>query len=415
MKCSIITIGDEILIGQILDTNSSWMAAQLNLLGIDVVEMRSVSDELDQMVAVLKEALLQSDLVLVTGGLGPTKDDITKSAICKLYGVGLTFSETTRDHITAIYAKFGRAFTTAHEPQCYMPDNAILLHNSMGTAPGMLIEDERGMLVSMPGVPYEMKAIFTEELLPRLNERKSELFIQHSTIMTVGEGETVIADKIEPLLTEMPSFIKLAYLPSLGSVRLRLTGKHAHKKQLEEALKHYTEIMARELGDLAYGYNDLSLEAHLLALLAEKGLWLGTAESCTGGYLAHRLTSVAGSSSYFKGGYIPYSNECKTKWLGVAEALFVNHGAVSQEVVEAMVTGLLEKMGCDVGVAISGIAGPGGGTPEKPVGTIWIAVGNADQKVSRLIKASKDRSKNIEYAAVVAMNMIRRFVLKYYA
>lgn len=415
MKCSIITIGDEILIGQIVDTNSSWMAAQLNLLGIDVVEMRSVGDELDQMVTVLQQALHHSDLVLVTGGLGPTKDDITKSAICKLYDVGLTFSATTRDHITAIYAKFGRGFTTAHEQQCYMPDNAILLHNSMGTAPGMLIEDERGMLVSMPGVPYEMKAIFTEELLPRLNERKSELFIQHSTIMTVGEGETVIADKIEPLLTDMPDYIKLAYLPSLGSVRLRLTGKHTDKQQLEETLKHYTAIMVQELGDLAYGINDLSLEAHLLALLGEKGLWLGTAESCTGGYLSHRLTSVAGSSSYFKGGYIPYSNECKTKWLGVAEELFVNHGAVSQEVVETMVKGLLQNTGCDVGVAISGIAGPGGGTPEKPVGTIWIAVGNADQKVSRLIKASKDRSKNIEYAAVVAMNMIRRFVLKNYA
>ena len=197
-------------------------------------------------------------------------------------------------------------------------------------------------------------------------------------------------------------------------MRLRLTGKYADGEQLKETLNHYTALMTRELGELVYGYNDLSLEAHLMELLGSKGLWLGTAESCTGGYLAHRITSVAGSSSYFKGGYIPYSNECKTKWLGVAEELFVNYGAVSQEVVEAMVTGLLQKMGCDVGVAISGIAGPGGGTPEKPVGTIWISVGNADHKISRLIKASKDRSKNIEYAAVVAMNMIRRFVLKYY-
>ena len=414
MKCSIITIGDEILIGQIVDTNSAWMAAQLNLLGIDVIEMRSIGDELDEMVDALNTALLRSDLVLVTGGLGPTKDDITKAAICKLYDAGLVFSETTREHITNIYANFGKAFTQAHEQQCYMPDNATLLHNSMGTAPGMLIEDERGMLVSMPGVPYEMKSIFKEELLPRLNERKSGLYIQHSTIMTVGEGETVIADKIEPLLTDMPPYIKLAYLPSLGSVRLRLTGKYADSEQLKETLNHYTALMTRELGELVYGYNDLSLEAHLMELLGSKGLWLGTAESCTGGYLAHRITSVAGSSLYFKGGYIPYSNECKTKWLGVAQELFVNHGAVSQEVVEAMVTGLLQKMGCDVGVAISGIAGPGGGTPEKPVGTIWISVGNADHKISRLIKASKDRSKNIEYAAVVAMNMIRRFVLKYY-
>lgn len=415
MKCSIITIGDEILIGQIVDTNSSWLAAQLNQLGIDVIEMRSVGDDLEVMISTLKAALDQSDLVLVTGGLGPTKDDITKAAICKLYDVGLTFSETTRDHITAIYAKFGRTFTAAHEAQCYMPSNAQLLHNSMGTAPGMLISDERGMLVSMPGVPYEMKAIFSEELLPVLNQQKSEIYIQHSTLMTVGEGETVIADKIEPLLSDMPEFIKLAYLPSLGSVRLRLTGKHTDRQQLEEALTHYTSLMARELGELLYGYNDLSLEAHLMELLGSKGLWLGTAESCTGGYLAHRITSVPGSSSYFKAGYIPYSNECKTKWLGVPESLFISHGAVSQEVVEAMVTGLLKNMGCDVGVAISGIAGPSGGTLEKPVGTIWIAVGNSEQKVSRLIKASKDRNKNIEYAAVVAMNMIRRFVLKHYA
>lgn len=415
MKCSIITIGDEILIGQIVDTNSAWLAAQLNSIGVDVIEMRSVGDDLEVMISTLQMALDKSDLVLITGGLGPTKDDITKSALCKLYNVGLSFSETTRDHITAIYAKFGRAFTKAHEQQCYMPSNAKLLHNSMGTAPGMLIEEGKCMLVSMPGVPYEMKAIFTEELLPLLNQRKRDIFIQHSTLMTVGEGETVIADKIEPLLTQMPDFIKLAYLPSLGSVRLRLTGKHTDQQELAHTLQHYTSLMAHELGDLLYGYNDLSLEAHLMELLGSKGLWLGTAESCTGGYLAHRITSVAGSSTYFKGGYIPYSNECKTEWLDVPAELFIRHGAVSQEVVEAMVSGLLQKMGCDVGVAISGIAGPGGGTPEKPVGTIWIAVGNADQKVSRLIKASKDRGKNIEYAAVVAMNMIRRFVLKNYA
>ena len=233
--------------------------------------------------------------------------------------------------------------------------------------------------------------------------------------MTAGEGETFIADRIEPLLTDMPAYIKLAYLPSLGAVRLRLTGRSDNEAQLTRDLSHYTRIIQEELGTLAYGINDESLEQHLLNVFTQKGLRLGTAESCTGGYLSHRLTSVPGSSDYFQGGFVSYSNDCKKQWLGVEEETLQQHGAVSQQVVEAMVKGLIENMSVDVGVAISGIAGPGGGTAEKPVGTIWIAVGNKEIIESRLIKSSKDRSKNIEYAAIVAMNLIRRFVLRHYA
>ncbi len=415
MKCAILTIGDEILIGQIVDTNSSWLATRLNDLGIDVVEMRSVGDDLDVMISAIESCQKRAQLVIITGGLGPTKDDITKTAICRYYGVGLKFSEETRDHIKAIYERFGKTFTKAHEDQCYMPENARLLRNSMGTVPGMWFENELGIVVSVPGVPYEMKAIFDQEILPELQKRKGNYFIQHSTIMTAGEGETFIADRIEPLLTDMPAYIKLAYLPSLGAVRLRLTGRSDNEAQLTRDLSHYTRIIQEELGTLAYGINDESLEQHLLNVFTQKGLRLGTAESCTGGYLSHRLTSVPGSSDYFQGGFVSYSNDCKKQWLGVEEETLQQHGAVSQQVVEAMVKGLIENMSVDVGVAISGIAGPGGGTAEKPVGTIWIAVGNKEIIESRLIKSSKDRSKNIEYAAIVAMNLIRRFVLRHYA
>lgn len=412
MKCTIITIGDEILIGQIVDTNSAWLASELNLLGVDVVEMRSIGDEQDRILDAIDEGFETGKLVIITGGLGPTKDDITKAALCKYYGSSLVFSPETRDHITAIYARFGRSFTEAHEQQCYMPSNAKLLKNSMGTAPGMLFEDERGILLSVPGVPFEMKAIFREAFIDEFKKHLSQTSIQHSTILTVGEGETFIADRIEPLLTEMPAHIKLAYLPSLGSVRLRLTGKHEDAVLLSKQLDFFTQKITQELGSLVYGFNDDNLESCLRKMFTEKGWWLATAESCTGGYLAHRITGIAGSSEYFKGGLIPYSNECKVQWLGVKEQTLAAHGAVSEPVVKEMVEGLIQQMKVDVGVAISGIAGPGGGSPEKPVGTIWIAVGNSHSTETRLIKASKDRLKNIEYAAIVAMNLTRRFLLR---
>jgi nicotinamide-nucleotide amidase len=414
MKCAILTIGDEILIGQIVDTNSAWLAGRLNELGIDVVEMRSVGDELQAMISAIEMCQQKAELVIITGGLGPTKDDITKTAICRYYAVGMTFSESTKEHIRTIYERFGKTFTKAHEDQCYMPSNARLLHNSMGTAPGMWIEDDKGIVVSVPGVPYEMKAIFEQEMLPELIKRKGNFHILHSTIMTAGEGETFIADRIEPLLADMPDYIKLAYLPSLGAVRLRLTGRSTEELQLRKDIDHYTHVIQEALGTLAYGTNDESLEQHLLNVFTKKGLRLGTAESCTGGYLSHRITGVAGSSDYFQGGYVSYSNDCKQQWLEVKAETLQQYGAVSQQVVEEMVQGLLNRMHIDVGVAISGIAGPGGGTAEKPVGTIWIAVGNREVIETRLIKASKDRLKNIEYAAVVAMNLIRRFVIRHY-
>ncbi|MBK8701613.1 MAG: competence/damage-inducible protein A [Saprospiraceae bacterium] len=414
MEAIVLTIGDEILIGQVVDTNSAWIAKTFNEIGIDVVEMWSIGDEAQTITSAIDTCFQKAKLVVVTGGLGPTKDDITKAAIANYYGVGMKYSEDTFCHIKSILEKFGRPVSESHKEQCYMPENAELLPNSMGTAPGMLFQDYRGTLVSLPGVPFEMKAIISEHLLPRLKKLPVDLEIRHKTILTAGEGESVIAERIEPLLQDLPAFIKLAYLPSLGSVRLRLTGKHTDSVRLESLIETYIARITECLGDLVYGFDELTLEKHLLQLLNEKSLTLSTAESCTGGYLAHRLTSVPGSSTYFTGSVVSYCNEMKTKVLYVSPSTLEQFGAVSEAVVTEMVKGILTLTGSNIGVAISGIAGPDGGTAEKPVGTIWLAIGNGQHLETRMLKATKDRNKNIEYAANIAMNFIRKFVKRYY-
>ncbi len=410
MNAIVLTIGDEILIGQVIDTNSAWIGNTFNEIGINILEILSVGDELNAIKDAIDYAMLKADLIVLTGGLGPTKDDITKTAISQYFGVGMVFSQLTYENIEKIYEKFGRTMTPALSEQCYMPANAVLLNNSLGTAPGMLIEHNSKMLVSLPGVPYEMKTIITEELLPILAKKPSEIKILHKTIMTAGEGETVIADKILPYLETMPDYIKLAYLPSLGSVRLRLTGKHVDRNQLTTDLDKYANIITEKLGDIIYSTEDRSLEQMLWYLFTHKGLTLSAAESCTGGFFSHKITSIAGSSQYFIGSVVTYSNELKKQLLGVKEETLQIHGAVSEETVKEMASGLLKLTKTSIGVAVSGIAGPGGGSPDKPVGTIWMAISNGDKVITYKINASKDRSKNIEYATTVLMNKLRLFV-----
>jgi nicotinamide-nucleotide amidase len=410
LNAIVLTIGDEILIGQVIDTNSAWIGNTFNEIGINILEILSVGDELTAIKDAIDYVLTKADLVIVTGGLGPTKDDITKTAIAQYFGVDMVYSQSTYDRIEKIYEKFGRSMTPAQKEQCYMPANAKLLTNRLGTAPGMLIEHNSKTMVALPGVPYEMKAIITEELLPILSSTPSEVVIVHKTIMTAGEGETVIADKILPFLEGMPDYIKLAYLPSLGSVRLRLTGKHKDGAMLEKEIEEYANIIVEKLGAIVYAYGDISLEESLLQLFSQKGLTLSAAESCTGGYFSHKITSVSGSSQYFMGSVISYSNAIKSQLLGVKEETLQTYGAVSEETVTEMVAGLLKLTKTNIGVSVSGIAGPGGGSADKPVGTIWMAISDGTEVVTYKINATKDRAKNIEYATTVLMNKLRLFV-----
>ncbi|HFC01265.1 MAG TPA: competence/damage-inducible protein A [Phaeodactylibacter sp.] len=410
MDAQIITIGDEILIGQVVDTNSAWMGEQLNMQGIRVQKIVTVSDEHDDIIHAVKTAFAEADIVLITGGLGPTKDDITKKALADFFGVGMRFSESTHNRIQRLFKKFGIKMTEAHREQSYMPENADLMINQMGTAPGMWFEQEGKIVVSMPGVPYEMKYLMNEEILPKLKKKFEGTPIAHRTILTVGIGESQIADKINDIVENLPSNISVAYLPGLGQVRLRLTGRGENEQALNELLDKKVATITSIIAPFIFGYEKEKLEAAVGKILLKKGKTIGTAESCTGGFLAHKITSVAGASAYFMGSVVAYDNSVKMNLLHVRPSTLETHGAVSEATVREMVQGTLELLKTDIAVAISGIAGPGGGTPEKPVGTIWLAIGDKNKIKTRQLNLWKDRIKNIEYSTVVALDMIRKFL-----
>ena len=410
MIAHIITIGDEILIGQVVDTNSAWMGQQLNMQGIQVGKIVTVSDTHKDITNAVDAAFSEADIILITGGLGPTKDDITKKALADYFGVDMRFSESTYNRIQRLFQKIGKSMTEAHHEQAYMPANADLLMNKMGTAPGMWIEDEGKVLVSMPGVPYEMKYLMEAEVLPKLKKQFPGKPIAHRTILTVGEGESRIADRIDPFLEALPPNIKMAYLPGIAQVRLRMTGTGDDENELNALLDKKVEELKPLISEFIYGFEKEKLEEVVGKMLIEKGKTLGTAESCTGGFLAHKITSIPGSSAYFMGSVITYSNAMKMDQLQVKSSTLKMHGAVSEETVKEMVQGALGLLKTDIAVAISGIAGPGGGTPEKPVGTIWIAIGDKNNTKTYQLNLWKDRMKNIEYTTIVALNLIRKFL-----
>lgn len=412
MIAHIITIGDEILIGQIVDTNSAWMGQQLNMQGIQIGKIITVSDTQKDITEAVDLALSEADIILLTGGLGPTKDDITKKALADYFGVDMRFSESTYNRIQRLFQKFGKSMTEAHHEQSYMPANADLLMNKMGTAPGMWFEQEGKVLVSMPGVPHEMKYLMEAEVLPKLKKQFPGKPIAHRTILTVGEGESRIAKRIDPFLEALPKNIKMAYLPGTGQVRLRMTGTDQDEKKLNALLDQKVEELKPLISEFIYGYEKEKLEEVVGKILIEKGKTLATAESCTGGFLAHKITSVPGSSAYFMGSVIAYSNEVKMNQLQVKSSTLKMHGAVSEKTVKEMVKGALDLLKTDIAIAISGIAGPGGGTSEKPVGTIWIAIGNKNNTKTYQLNLWKDRMKNIEYTTTVALNVIRKFLLE---
>lgn len=410
MKISILTVGDEILIGQIVDTNSAWMGQQLNLAGARVVTIISVGDTMEAIHTGLREALDQGDVVLMTGGLGPTKDDITKKALAEYMGVEMVFHQPTFDRIQKMFEVWGRPMNEAHRLQCFMPANAQILPNKMGTAPGMWMEYAGKVIASMPGVPYEMQYLMEHEVLPKMKQQFPGKPIAHRTILTVGEGESHIAERLEDFEEGLPEGFKLAYLPQIAQVRLRITGSGADEATLHQILDEKAAIIKERFADIIYGYDTETLESAVGKMLRERGLKLATAESCTGGYMAHRITSVAGSSEYFVGSVIAYANEVKMQVLGVKADTLDTHGAVSEQTVIEMAEGAVKVLPADIAISISGIAGPGGGSDTKPVGLAWIAVSNGQVTKTFSIRAGKDRDKNIQYFTVHALNQLRLFL-----
>ena len=414
MTVSIITIGDEILIGQIIDTNSAWMAQQLNAIGASIESIYSVKDTKKGILEALATALEKTDVVLLTGGLGPTKDDITKKTLADYFGTELIFHEETWSRMEALFKRYNRAPLPAHREQCYMPATAAILLNKQGTAPGMWFEKEGKVIVSMPGVPYEMKYLMEYEVLPKLSKSFQGKPIAHRTILTVGEGESRIADKIKEVVEALPAHIKMAYLPGLGKVRLRLTATGEDANVLETELDQQVAAIQQIIPTLIYGYGKETLESVIGKMLTTRQLTIGTAESCTGGLLAHQITSVPGSSGYFEGSIVAYSYRLKKALLGVNADTLVTHGAVSEETVLEMAKGAIQTLGTDIAVSISGIAGPGGGTPDKPVGTVWMAIASKEHSKAIKLQLGKDRQRNISYTCVAAFNMVRLFLKKHY-
>lgn len=414
VQAYIITIGDEILIGQVTDTNATYMAAALTEKGVDVVEHLSVSDDRAAIIGAIDRAFAAADLVLMTGGLGPTKDDITKSVLADYFATSLVFHEKSWERLQRIFRDFGREPQASHRVQCYMPLSAEILTNKMGTAPGMLLKRDGKTLISMPGVPYEMSYLVDNEVIPRIDDWQKQGKIQKLrsvTMLTAGAGESMIAEMIEDVEEELPKNMSLAYLPNLGTVRLRLSVRGEDEEKMASQLNHYQTRIETIISDLIYGYGKQNLAAVLGELLNQNQLTLGTVESCTGGKIAQMLTNNAGSSAYYQGSIIAYDNEVKKNLLAVKQETLVEHGAVSEQTVREMVAGGLQTLGTDIVVATSGIAGPGGGTPEKPVGTIWVAVGNSKQIHAELLNVGKDRERNITYSTLRALNIVRQFVL----
>lgn len=406
MLAEIITIGDEILIGQIVDTNSAWMAQTLNNTGIRVKQISSVSDDEQHIIDALRLAESRAEIILITGGLGPTKDDITKKTLAKYFNMGFRRDEETLQQVSSIFEKANRPMIELNRMQADVPDGCVVVPNRNGTAPGMWFNEHGKIFVSMPGVPYEMMYMMEEEVLPRLKSTLDLPFIYHKTILTAGIGESFLAVRISEIEAALPEYIKLAYLPKLGQVRLRLSGSSRDEQQLHTDINHYSKLLANEIREFVVVEDDIPLEKAVIDLMKTKNLSLSTAESCTGGYIAHLLTKHAGSSAVFMGGAVTYSNELKMSVLAVQAGTLMEYGAVSEQTVKEMALGALQHFHTDYAISVSGIAGPDGGTPDKPVGTVWIAVASAKGVEARKFTFGNKRTQNIERAAASALTLL---------
>jgi len=412
INASIITIGDELLIGQVIDTNSGWMAQKLNRIGITVTKRIAVGDDADEIWNALDIENKNADIVLITGGLGPTSDDITKELLCKYFSGKMIVDAGALENVKFLFEKiYHKPISDVIFKQAEVPDVCEVLQNKRGSAPGMIFQKEGTIFVSMPGVPYEMQGIM-EDVIPFLERRFQLPTIIHKTILTAGIGESSLAEIIKNFEAQLPEEIRLAYLPTYGMVRLRLTTSGFDKIKTERLINDQFNELKKLVKNYIVTDEDETMQQVLGKLLLNHNKTISTAESCTGGAIASLITSVPGASAYFEGSIVSYACGVKEMLLDVKKSTLENYGAVSEETVKEMLSGLLNKMKTDYGIAVSGIMGPDGGTPEKPVGTVWIAVGNKEKQVVQKLKQRFERQKNIEVTAVMALNMMRKFVLE---
>jgi nicotinamide-nucleotide amidase len=410
---SIITIGDELLIGQVIDTNSAFIAQELNKIGVWVKRRVAVGDSKEGIIRALNEESRDTNIIIITGGLGPTADDITKPVLCEYFGGKLVMNEDVRKHLVYLFEQvFRRPIIERNLKQAEVPDVCTVLPNARGTAPGMWFEKEGKVFVSLPGVPHEMKGLIINEVLPRLQQTFAMPFIGHRTLLTAGVGESYIAEAIRDWEEQLQAHLKLAYLPNYGMVRLRITGWSTDRAKLENELNAEFAKLNTLVKEWLVIDEDATLPMALSKLLRSRNKTMTTAESCTGGYIAHLITAIPGASNVYKGSIISYDNEIKIRELQVSPATLQKVGAVSEEVVKEMAAGALARMNTDYALAVSGIMGPDGGTPEKPVGLVWVAVGDRNKLVTHKFQFRFDRERNIEMTATQALNLLRKFIVE---
>ena len=408
----IISIGDEILIGQIVNTNSSWMADKLNNKALPINRIIAIADKEDAIEETIIESGKTAKLVLVTGGLGPTKDDITKKTVCKIFNSKLIINKDVEEHVRLFFKKRGKDLTKINSDQALVPDNCKVVFNEQGTAPAMYFEKDETHYVFMPGVPFEMKNLMTNWVIPHFTSLCKVPYIAQKTILTSGMGESFLAEIISDWEDNLGAETSLAYLPSPGRVRLRINVKLDNKANADNLLQKHIDDLYKIIPDLIFGYNNDTLEGVVGKLLLEEGSSISTAESCTGGLISHKITSVSGSSNYFKGSIIAYSNTIKNKQLGIPLSIIKEFGSVSEEVAILMAKNVREIMGTTYSVSTTGIAGPTGGSKEKPIGTVWIGFASEDGVFAKKYQFGDQRERNTSWTVQTALNTIRKFINK---
>ncbi len=414
MKATIVTIGDEILIGQIVDTNSGFIAKSLDKIGVEIHEMISISDNKNHILETFTKLQNQVDLVVITGGLGPTKDDITKHTFCEYFDDKLVRNQAVETHVIDLIERaMKRPASQMNKDQALVPSKCIVLHNQVGTAPGMWMKKENTVYISLPGVPYEMKYIVENEIIPKIVREYERPYIIHKTIMTYGQGESLVAERIENWENNLPEFIKLAYLPSPGRVRLRLSARGTDKEFLEQKIAENVLSLSKIIGDIIVGFDgDETIEVILGRLLLDKKMTLATAESCTGGKIAQVITSVSGASKYFKGSVVSYATETKISVLGLSEQLIKEHSVVSFEVAKAMAISVKKLMKSDYAIATTGNAGPIKGDGKAEIGTVFIAIATPNEVIVEEFDFGQPREKVIDRAVNKAFEMLQKEILK---
>lgn len=411
MNAEIISIGDEILIGQIINTNSQWIAEQLNIIGINVYQISTISDNKHHILKALDEAGRRADIILITGGLGPTKDDVTKNALCQYFDTKLIFNKTVYEDIERFISKRDMTMNKLNKEQAELPENCKIIQNNFGTAAGMLFEKNNKVYISMPGVPFEMTSMMESDIIPLIKKKFNTPSIIHRTILTQGYAESELAEKISNWEDNLPENMSLAYLPSPGIIKLRLTIKGKDVKLLTQKINDEINKLKEFINENIFGYNKETLQEVIGKLLILNNKTVATAESCTGGNIAHLITSVSGSSKYFLGSVVAYSNNIKTSILKVSNQSIEKYGAVSEQVVRQMAIGIINTFNSDYAIATSGIAGPDGGTEKKPVGTTWIAVVSKNNIIVKNFLFGDNRERNITRASATALNMLRKLIL----